>query len=142
MNYYTQTYQAQEIQTASQEQILIMLYDGAIRFLNIAKMAHEERNIEKFHNNLIKTQRILMEFMTTLDLEAGGEVAQNLLKLYEYLHHQLIQANVKKDVTMVEEVLTHLRELKETWEKAIGLSRQEQQSAGQRDDPSERVYCA
>ncbi len=118
-------YRAQQIQTASKEQLLIMLFEGAIRFLNLAKAGHEEQNVEKFHNNIIKTQRILMEFMTTLDFDVGGEMAQNLFQVYEYLHYQLVQANIKKDVKMIEEVQSHLRELKETWEKAILIAKQE-----------------
>jgi flagellar secretion chaperone FliS len=125
MNSYANTYKSQQIQTASQEQILIMLYEGAIRFLNTAKMGLEENNSEKFNNNIIKTQRIIMEFMTTLDMEVGGEMAQNLFQLYEYLHYRLIQANLKKDATMIDEVLGHLKLLKETWEEAIGIARRE-----------------
>ncbi len=125
MNPYAKTYKAQQIQTASQEQILIMLYDGAIRFLNTAKAGIAEGDVEKFNGNIIKAQRILMEFMTTLDMDVGGEMAKNLFQLYEYLHYRLVQANLQKDVTMVDEVLEHLRELKKTWEEAIGLTRQE-----------------
>ncbi len=128
MNPYAQTYQAQQIQTASQEQILIMLYDGAIRFLNLAKTAMAENNIERSHNNIIKAQRIIMEFMTTLDLKTGGEVARNLYQLYEYLHHRLVQANLQKDVKMVDEVLQHLKELKATWEEAILIAKQSEKA--------------
>lgn len=123
---YANAYKNQEIQTASQEQILIMLYDGAIRFLHTAIASAKDNNMEKFHNNVVKTQRIIMEFMTTLDVNMGGEMAQNLFQLYEYLHYRLIQANLKKDVTMVEEVLAHLEELKKTWEEAIMLAKQEE----------------
>lgn len=126
MNPYANTYKSQQIQTASQEQILILLYEGAIRFLKLAKTALAEKNLEKFHNNIIKTQRILMEFMSTLDVETGGDMAKNLFNLYEYLHYRLIQANLKKDVTMMDEVLEHLQELKSTWESAIDLVKQEE----------------
>lgn len=119
-------YKEQQIQTASQEELLILLYDGAIRFLNIAKTAHTENNIEKYHNNLLKAQRIITEFMSSLDMEVGGEMAQNLFYLYEYLHYRLVQANLKKDVSMIEEVLLHLRQLKATWEEAIRIAQLEQ----------------
>ncbi len=125
MNPYESTYKSQHIQTASREQVLLMLYEGAIRFLRIARTACEEGNIEKFHNNTVKAQRILIEFMTTLDVEVGGEVAKNLFKLYEYLHYRLVQANLKKDVTMVDEVVGHLEELKQTWEEAIGIAKKQ-----------------
>jgi flagellar secretion chaperone FliS len=141
MNPYANTYKTQQIQTASQEQLLIMLYEGAIRFLNLAKAGHEEQNFEKFHNNIVKTQRIILEFMSTLDLDVGGDMAQNLFKLYEYLHYQLLQANLKKDVSMVEEVLMHLRELKETWEEAIGQL-QKQQTLPADFTKDDHVYSA
>src|SRR5579884_3708680 len=104
-------YQEQAILTATPEELLILLYEGAIRFLNLARKAIENKEIEKSHNNLIKAQKIIVELMTSLDFEIGGEVAHNLYRLYEYYHYRLVQANIKKDVTMVDEVLTHLRNL-------------------------------
>ena len=125
-NKQAQQYKKQQIETASPEEILILLYDGAIRFLLIAKKGlSEEKNLEKFHNNMIKTQNIVMEFMNTLDLEIGGETAQNLYSLYEYLHYRLVQANIKKDLDMLDEVLGHLRQLKETWAEAIRIAKLE-----------------
>jgi flagellar protein FliS len=123
-------YKQQQIETASQEELLILLYEGAIRFLNIAKTAHTEKNIEKYHNNLLKAQRIITEFMSSLDMEIGGEMAKNLFMLYEYLHYRLVQANLKKDVTMIEEVLGHLRSLKQTWEEAIRIVSAENRENG------------
>ena len=127
MNPYAKTYQSQQVETASQEQILIMLYDGAIRFLNTAKASwtDETKDIEKYHNYVVKAQRIVFELMTSLDMEIGGEIAQNLFRLYEYLHYQLIQADIKKDVTILDEVLTHLKLLRDTWVEAIENARKE-----------------
>ncbi len=125
----TQQYKRQQIETASPEELLILLYEGAIRFLMVAKKAwDEDQDLEKFHNNLLKAQQIIVEFMNTLDIEIGGEVAKNLYSLYEYLHYRLVQANIKKDITMVEEVLDHLRKLKATWSEAIQLAKKEQPS--------------
>ncbi len=112
-------YKTQQIQTSSQEEILILLYEGAIRFCKIAKKAMLAKDIEKTHNHLIKAQRIISEFMLSLDMEVGGDIAQNLYQLYDYLHHQLVQANIKKDPALVDEVLGHLQSLKTTWEEAI-----------------------
>lgn len=136
MNPYNQslnTYKNQQVQTASREQLLILLYDGAIRFLNLAKQGKEQANVEQYHTNITKAQRILTEFMATLDVDLGGEVAQNLYRLYEYLHYQLLQASLKKDVTMVDEVLGHLRQLKTTWEEAILLAQKDQVYTDHRD---------
>lgn len=118
-------YQKQAIETASQEEILLMLYDGAIRFLLISKKAHEAQDWEKYNRHLLKTQNIILEFMNSLDLEMAGEVGRNLYNLYEYFHYQLVQANIKKDLALVDEVLTHLRGLKATWSEAIRIAQQE-----------------
>ncbi|MFN8614858.1 MAG: flagellar export chaperone FliS [Vampirovibrionales bacterium] len=116
-------YKSTEITTASPEELLIMLYDGAIRFLKIAKKAMLAKDIEKTHNHLIKAQRILSEFMLTLDMEAGGDIAKNLYALYEYLHFRLVHANIKKDTAAIDEVIGHLEPLKKTWEQAIEQAR-------------------
>lgn len=125
MNPYLKQYQQTQVQTASPEKLLIMLYDGAIQFLNKARMAMQNKDIEGTHNNILGAQRIISEFMNTLDLKLGGEVAQNLYNLYEYLHYRLVQANIKKDIEMVDEVLVHLKDLKQTWEQAIIIAARE-----------------
>lgn len=125
-NPYIKQYQQSQVQTASPEKILIMLYDGAIQFLNKAKIAFESDDVEHIHNNLIGAQKIIEEFMNTLDTSSGEEVLFNLYNLYEYLHYRLVQANIRKDITMVDEVLNHLKELKATWEEAIKISQREQ----------------
>lgn len=127
-------YQRQAIETATPEEILIMLYDGAIRFLLVGRKAMEEKDVAKSSRNLIKAQHILMEFMNTLDMEIGGELAVNLYRLYEYLHYRLVQANIKHDLEMVDEVLGHLRKLKSTWEEAIRITQKEKD--GITDEPS------
>jgi flagellar protein FliS len=121
-NAYTkqaEEYKKNQIETAPPEKILIMLYDGAIRFLLLAKKAMQEQNLEKANANLIKAQHIIREFMDSLDMEVGGQMAVNLYNLYEYLHYRLVEANIKKEVVMIDEVLDHLRSLKATWEEAI-----------------------
>ena len=131
MNPYLKQYQQNAVTTASPEQILIMLYDGAIQFLNKAKRAMEEHNIEETHNNIMRTERIITEFMNTLDMEIGGEVAKNLYSLYKYLNYRLVQANIKKDISMIDEVLAHLKDLKQTWEEAIRIAAREKKLADQ-----------
>jgi flagellar protein FliS len=118
-------YKKNQIETATPEEILIMLYEGAIRFLILAKKAQTANDIEKYNKYLLKAQAIVREFMDSLDMELGGEMATNLYRLYEYLHYRLVQANIKKDVAMIDEVLDHLRSLKSTWEEAIRIAKQE-----------------
>lgn len=137
MNPYLKQYQTNQIQTASPEKILIMLYDGAIQFLNKAKKELDNNNVQEVHNNIIGAQKIIAEFMNSLDMKVGGEVAVNLYSLYEYLHFRLVQANIKKDVTMIDEVLVHLKDLKQTWEEAIKIAGREKASINILDDENE-----
>ena len=125
MNQYVKQYQKTTVETASNEKILIMLYDGAIQFLNKAKIALSEKNWEQSHNNLMGAQRILEEFINTIDKEPNPELAQNLINLYEYFITRLVQANMKHQIEPVDEVLKFLKELKATWEQAIAISQKE-----------------
>ena len=124
-----QSYLQQQVQTASREQLLLMLYDGAIRFLKVARKGMEAQDVEKAHQNLIRGQRIVSELMASLDVKLGGEPARNLMNLYEYLYYRLVQANLKKDVAMLDEVLEHLAQLRQTWEEAIRIAAREGKEA-------------
>ena len=125
MNQYIKQYQKNQIETASQEQILVMLYNGAIQFLNVAKKAMQEKDIEGVHNNIIGAQKIIKEFQSTLDMANGGEIAQNLFGLYEYLNKKLVSANIHKNIDDLDEVLIHMKDLRDTWVKAIEISKKE-----------------
>ncbi len=125
MNQYVKQYQKTTVETASNEKILIMLYDGAIQFLNKAKIALSEKNWEQSHNNLMGAQRILEEFINTIDKEPNPELAQNLINLYEYFITRLVQANMKHQIEPVDEVLKFLKDLKATWEQAIAIAQKE-----------------
>jgi flagellar secretion chaperone FliS len=123
-------YQEQQIQTASKEQLLIMLFDGAIRFCKVAKNAMSKGNLEESNKNLLKAQRIISEFMGSLDFEIGGEVSKNLFNLYEYLHYRLVQGNIKRKPEMIDEVIEHLVGLRDTWNQAIDIAKREEQLQG------------
>ena len=125
MNQYVKQYQKTTVETASNEKILIMLYDGAIQFLNKAKIALNEKNWEQSHNNLMGAQKIIEEFINTIDKEPNPELAQNLISLYEYFIARLVQANMKHEIAPIDEVLKFLKELKATWEQAIAIAQKE-----------------
>lgn len=127
MNQYVKQYQKASIETASREQILIMLYDGAIQFLNKARVAIGNNQIEDIHNNLIGAQNIIQEFINSMDREVAPQLAENLISLYEYFLRRLVQANMKRQIEPVDEVLKYLKSLKATWEQAIVLAQKEQQ---------------
>lgn len=126
MNQYVKQYQKANIETASREQILIMLYDGAIQFLNKAKVAIINKQIENANKNLIAAQDIIQEFINSFDREVAPQLAENLIGLYEYFIRRLIHANMKQEVEPVDEVLKYLKNLKATWEKAIVLAQKEE----------------
>lgn len=113
-NPYAQ-YQQAQVDTASPERLLLMLYEGAIRFLNAGRKGILERKYEVAHQNIVKAQDIITEFMATLNMKDGGEFAQNLFDLYEYLNNRLTLANTQKNAAIVDEVLGFVKELHEAW---------------------------
>lgn len=125
INPYLRQYQKNQVETATPEQILILLYDGAIQFLNKAKIALDDENSEQYQSNLLSCEKIIIEFMNTLDMEKGGEVAQNLYRLYEYFYTTLITVAISREVNKIDEVLRHLKDLRETWQKAIAIANSE-----------------
>ncbi|MGI6488887.1 MAG: flagellar export chaperone FliS [Syntrophomonadaceae bacterium] len=112
-----QQYRNSVVETASPGRLLLMLYNAAIRNLDAAHRAIEDQNTVQANDCLLKAQDILLELMSTLDMEY--EIAKQLLSLYDYMYRQLIQANVKKDVELVDEVRGFLVELRDTWQEAI-----------------------
>ena len=120
-NPYAQ-YNNSKILTASPAELTLMLYDGAIKFCNIAVMGIEENDMEKAHNNIIKVQRIIDEFRSTLDRKYP--VAEHFDRIYVYLLQRLFEANVKKDKEILEEVLVHLRSIRDTWKEVMRQSKE------------------
>lgn len=116
-----QNYQKNKIMTASPAQLTLMLYDGAIKFCNLAIMAIEENDIQKAHNNIKKVERIIEEFRATLNFKYP--VAQDFDNVYKYLYDRLVEANFHKDKEILEEVLEHLRTMRATWEEVMKHSR-------------------
>ncbi|TAL32948.1 MAG: flagellar export chaperone FliS [Spirochaetes bacterium] len=110
-------YKRTEISTANQGKLIVMLYDGAIKFLNIAVENMNPRTYDVANNNIIKAQDIIAELIVSLNMEEGGEIAKNLLSLYVYFKKRLLEANIQKDAGMVAEVITHLKDLRESWDK-------------------------
>lgn len=111
-----QTYSNNAVSTQSPGQLIIMLYDGAIKFIEKAQEGIETQKIQEAHTNIIKTQKIINELIVTLKTDMG-EIAQQLLMLYQYMYQQLIQANIKKDNDILGEVKELLVELRDTWKQ-------------------------
>ncbi|MCS6985164.1 MAG: flagellar export chaperone FliS [Leptospiraceae bacterium] len=111
-------YQANQVSTADPRQLIVMLYEGAIRFLEAsAENMKSFRTYDKANNNMLRAQDIITELMVSLDMERGGEIAKNLLSLYIFMKKQLLEANMKKSPEMVHQVIKLLRELKSAWEQ-------------------------
>ena len=110
-------YQRNKILTASPAELTLMLYEGAIKFCNIAIMGIEQNDMEKAHTNIMKTQRIIEEFRNTLDRKY--QVAEEFDKIYVYVLQRLFEANIQKDKEILEEVNTHLRSLRDTWKEVM-----------------------
>ena len=111
-------YQTTQIQTATPEKLLIMLYNGSINFLNKSKVYIEEKDFAQANTFLLKTQAIISEFMNTIEWEPNKEFAQNLYSLYEFMNYTLIQANIQKDTEKIDVVIDLLKTLKSAWEEA------------------------
>ncbi len=112
-------YKQVQVKTANREKLLIMLYQGCVKFLRLAKKGIKDENIQDANNFIIKSQNIIRELMNTLDREKGGELANNLYNLYDFMYRQLIEANVNKDVEKVEVVENMMLELLDSWKQII-----------------------
>ena len=117
-----QTYQQNQISTASPEKLVAMLYDGSIRFLLGAETAFQEKDYEGIHHNLVKAQSIIFELIANVD-RSIGEVGEQLYLLYDFMYQRLVEANLKKDPSIVAEVKELLLSLKETWSQAVKLAK-------------------
>ena len=110
-------YANNKIMTASPAELTLMLYEGAIKFANLAIAGMETNDIEKTHTNIIKVERIIEEFQSTLDHKYP--VAKDFDEVYNYLMMRLREANLKKDKEIMEEVLKHLRTMRDTWKEVM-----------------------
>lgn len=113
-------YNNSKILTASPAELTLMLYDGAIKFCNIAIMAIEKNDVMKAHTYIVKTENIIEEFQATLNHKYP--VAKDFDNVYKYIYNRLIEANVKKDKDILEEVLVHLRTLRDTWKEVMKIT--------------------
>lgn len=110
-------YKKVDVNTASQGRLVVMLYEGAIKFLETTlPLFRQKHNLEEIHNNLVKAQDIISELLVSLNYDAG-DVAHRLAAIYSYMNKRLLEANVQKKVEPVNEVLGYLRELREAWDR-------------------------
>jgi flagellar protein FliS len=112
------TYQDTAVTTGNKGRLIVLLYEGAIKFLRLAVQELEAKNYEAKGRYICKAQDIITELNAVLDMDGGGEIAGNLRKLYVFMSNRLSQANIGRDPQMIREVITLLEELNQSW-KAI-----------------------
>lgn len=110
-------YNNSKVLTASPAELTLMLYEGAIKFCNIAIMAIEKKDIEKSHINIVKVENVINYLQSTLDMKYP--VAEDYDRIYTYLQQRLAQANIKKDPEILREVCGHLRTVRDTWKEVM-----------------------
>lgn len=114
-----QVYQQTQIKTVSQGKLILMLYEGALGFLNQALKVMSEKNFEEINYYLLRTQNIMDELTNTLNLTAGGEVARHLYTFYQTINKLLVEANIKTDPLLVKRAIKMLEEMQEAWQIII-----------------------
>ncbi|MEK4173676.1 flagellar export chaperone FliS [Lysinibacillus sp. FSL L8-0312] len=123
-------YKQNSVTTASPGELTLMLYNGCLKFLNKAKLAIHDKNVQEKNINLQKAQAIISELRATLNMEI--EVSKNMLALYEYMNNRLVEANIRNDITIIEEVEGLVTEFRDTWKEVIRINRQQQFGNGDR----------
>jgi len=123
-------YKQNSVTTASPGELTLMLYNGCLKFLNKSKLAIEEKNIQDKNTNLQKAQAIISELMSTLNMNI--EISKNMMALYEYMNNRLVEANIRNDITIIEEVEGLVTEFRDTWKEVIRINRQQQFGNGDR----------
>lgn len=109
------------INTATPEELTLMLYDGALKFANKALIAIEKNNFAEANMNIQRTKDIIRELQLTLDMKY--EISSQLYECYDYIHYRLTEANIKKDVEMLNEAIDHIRTFRDTWRETIKRAR-------------------
>ena len=117
-------YKETSVKTASQGTLILMLYDEGIKRIEgaVQLLSGETvpaTSIEQINNHILKAQEIVSELMASLNTEKGGQIANNLMAIYSYFYQQLLQANIKTDVTILKDILKMMRELRAAWQEAI-----------------------
>lgn len=123
------TYQQNSVETASPGELTLMLYNGCIKFIRQAKEDIKANNTEMKNTNILKAQAIVHELMVTLKMEIP--IAKDLMKMYDYMHRRLVEANIKNDIEILTEVEGYTVEFRDTWKQVIQIVRKQQYQGDQ-----------
>lgn len=124
-----QAYQNNAVNTATGGELTLMLYNGCIKFIKQAIKDIQDNKIESKNTNIQKAQRIIQELMITLDQDV--EISNQIMPLYDYMHHRLMEANIKNDVSILQEVEGFVVDFRDTWKQVILKTRQKQYAQGE-----------
>ncbi|MCX4327142.1 MAG: flagellar export chaperone FliS [Lachnospiraceae bacterium] len=113
-------YKQNSINTASPARLTLMLYDGAVKFCNIALEGIEENDISKANTNIIKAEKIIVELRSTLDMKYP--VANEFDRVYDYIYRRLVEANMRKDKDILNEALKHIKTMRDTWKEVMRIN--------------------
>ncbi|OEF99496.1 flagellar export chaperone FliS [Vulcanibacillus modesticaldus] len=117
-----QTYQQNTVATASPGELTLMLYNGCIKFIKQAKKAIDDKKIEEKNTNIQKAQNIIRELMVTLNMDY--QISHQMMQLYDYMLNRLVEANIKNDIVILDEVEGFVVEFRDTWKQVIVKDRQ------------------
>lgn len=117
-------YQNNSVQTASPGELTLMLYNGCLKFIGLARTAIELKNTEQKNTNLLKAQKIIQELMVTLNMDL--EISKSMMQMYDYINRRLIEANIQSDVTILDEVEDYVTDFRNTWKEVIQINRRMQ----------------
>ena len=120
-NKYIKQYQASNVNTATPEKLMIMMFDGALQFLQKAKVAIAEGNLKERSTNIDGARKIIRELMRTIDLENGNDVSKQLFKLYNRMAMNLIKANVQRNAALIDTVIEDISNIRWGFQKAIEI---------------------
>jgi flagellar secretion chaperone FliS len=123
-----QVYQKNKFDTASPGELTLMLYNGCLKFIKFGKEAISNKQVEARNVNLTKAQNIIRELMVTL--KTDGELGKNMLKMYDYILHQLTQANINNDISALEEAEQYVVQFRDTWKEVVLINRKRQHGGG------------
>jgi flagellar secretion chaperone FliS len=117
-------YQNNSVQTASPGELTLMLYNGCLKFIGLARTAIELKNTEDKNKNLLKAQKIIQELMVTLNMDL--EISKSMMQMYDYINRRLIEANIQSDVKILDEVEDYVLDFRNTWKEVIQIYRRMQ----------------
>lgn len=123
-----QAYKTNSVTTASPGELTLMLYNGCLKFIHASRQAIETKNIEAKNVNIQKAQNIIQELMVTLNMDIA--LSKNMMALYDYANRRLIEANIKNDIDILNEVEGLITEFRDVWKQAIQMNRQQQHANG------------